>query len=539
MDATEQTYKLLLVDDEEEVRRAIARKLDWAALGFELAGEATNGEEALELAESLQPDVVMTDIKMPFMDGLTLCRHLKRVLPGVRIAVFSGFDEFEYAKEAIRLEVEEYILKPIDADELSRVFSRIRASLDREIAERRDVERLRVYYEESLPLMRNQVLVALLEGGLEPERAAQLMRDYGVELAPGRCCVAVVRRERADGGEDDRLMGYSLRQLVEDMVGGAFPFALVPMPDDIALLFTLDERQTERTVAAHLGRLFPAAKKLLGVRVSIGVGSLQSGLRDVHISYEEAKSALEYRVLVEHGKCVCIGDVEPGAGSGAWDDTPFIEDVLRQIKVGGAEELAAAVSALSAHLRETPLTLQRYHIFNLEMAGGLLRLVRAYRLDGEQGGMTAMVLEASSKAQAMNLDEMPRALLEVCETLRQRIRRERKDSARGLVETATAYLAGHFADPDLSADLLAGVLNVSPAYFSTLFKKETGLGFVAYLTKLRLEKALEYLNTTDDKTYLISERVGYLDPNYFSYVFKKQYGMSPSKYRASQSGAGA
>ena len=166
-------------------------------------------------------------------------------------------------------------------------------------------------------------------------------------------------------------------------------------------------------------------------------------------------------------------------------------------------------------------------------------VLRAYRLDGEQGGMTAMVLEASSKAQAMNLDEMPRALLEVCETLRQRIRRERKDSARGLVETATAYLAGHFADPDLSADLLAGVLNVSPAYFSTLFKKETGLGFVAYLTKLRLEKALEYLNTTDDKTYLISERVGYLDPNYFSYVFKKQYGMSPSKYRASQSGAGA
>ena len=216
-------YKVLLVDDEVEVRDAIARKLDWNALGFQVVGQAANGEEGLELSEQLKPDVIMTDIKMPFMDGLTFSRRAKEMLPYVKVAILSGFDEFDYAKEAIRLEVEEYILKPIDAEELARVFLRLKALLDEEIAQRNDIQRLQHFYEESLPLMRQQLLSGLLSGRLTPEFIRQKTREYQMNLTATQYGVADVRYEEImppstnieDGGS---LLSFSLQQLIKEQL---------------------------------------------------------------------------------------------------------------------------------------------------------------------------------------------------------------------------------------------------------------------------------------------------------------------------------
>ncbi|MBR2529741.1 MAG: response regulator, partial [Lachnospiraceae bacterium] len=157
-------YKVILVDDEEEVREAIRKRINWEEIGFTVAGTAENGEEALELAENCEPDVVMTDIRMPFMDGLTMLRKMTEKLPDLRSVIFSGYDDFEYAKEAIRLESEEYILKPVDADELRNIFVRIRDRLDEQLKQRRNVELLSKYYEDSRPMMKEQLIIGLLEG---------------------------------------------------------------------------------------------------------------------------------------------------------------------------------------------------------------------------------------------------------------------------------------------------------------------------------------------------------------------------------------
>lgn len=147
------TYKVLLVDDEEEVRNAIEQRINWEELGFEVIGKAQNGVKAMEIAEKLQPDVVITDIKMPYMNGLELARNLKEENPGVRILILTGFDEFEYAKEAVHLEVEEYILKPINANELSECLKRLKNVLDKEREEKLNVRKLEQYYTDSLPVL--------------------------------------------------------------------------------------------------------------------------------------------------------------------------------------------------------------------------------------------------------------------------------------------------------------------------------------------------------------------------------------------------
>ena len=164
-------YKLALVDDEEDVRVSIAKKVDWNALGFELVGSVSNGEEALELAEQTHLDAVMTDIKMPFMDGLTLCAKLKENYKNTKVVLYSGFDDFELAREAIHLEAEEYLLKPISAKDLENVFGKVKENLDREFDERRNMETLYNFYQKSLPMMREHFLTGMLEGRLSEEQA--------------------------------------------------------------------------------------------------------------------------------------------------------------------------------------------------------------------------------------------------------------------------------------------------------------------------------------------------------------------------------
>ena len=177
-----QRYSVLLVDDEEDVIQVIMKKIDWESMGFQVSGYAHNGVEALEMAEECVPDVVLTDIKMPYMDGLAMSRKLKEQYPNIKIIIFSGFDEFEYAKEAIDIEVEQYLLKPVNAEELGRVFSRIREMLDHERDEQRNIDKLNQYYLESLPLLQESFYTSLIEGRVQPDEIERYLESYQIHL---------------------------------------------------------------------------------------------------------------------------------------------------------------------------------------------------------------------------------------------------------------------------------------------------------------------------------------------------------------------
>ncbi|MDR2655499.1 MAG: response regulator [Oscillospiraceae bacterium] len=531
-------YKIILVDDEEEARNAIAKKLDWESLGFELVGEAANGEEALLLAEQFHPDVVMTDIKMPFMNGLTLGRRLRQAHPGIKLLIFSGFDDFEYAKEAIKLDALEYILKPVNSDELNEIFRRLRLSLDSEISEKRDVQRLRHYYEQSLPLMRQQFLTALLERRLDESSLYELSHEYGLDLNAASYCVAVMRindretRHFSENGQEDyrRLLKLSFQQIVQESLRAEAHWEMVALPDSIALLFFLEEGQAAGDVVSWLAPLFSLSEKLLGMSLSIGVGKIYSSLPSIYFSYKEAVSAIEYRILLEDGQCVYIGDVEPGAAPEQNLSPQCLDSMVHEVKVGDKASLRGAVDRFLTYFREAHPGVQQYQIFMLEVSAEILRTVRAYGLEEASQTLVNEVL-GRSLSHFENIDEMGVWLFSICESLQALIRRERKDSGRILIERVKSYVSENYSQSDLSVESVAGEYGLSPSYFSTLFKKETGMGFVNYLTQLRMEKALEYMNTSDMKNYIIAEKVGYPDPNYFSYVFKRHYGVSPTKYR--------
>ena len=546
-------YRVMLVDDEEDVRQAIARKINWEEIGFQVVASAENGQEALELAERLHPDVVMTDIKMPFMDGLTLGRALKKRLKNIKVIIFSGFDEFEYAKEAIKLEAEEYLLKPLNAAELETVFKRIRENLDREIDQKRNESRLNAYYQESLPIMREQFLIGLLEGRIPDEEIDKTMASYEMEFKAGHYAVAVGTVERTEdaagrtgesagaGAEeagkkspgpvsDARLLNISLKQILDENMAGSIGHRTFIYLDRVVTIALFDDEEKFPYFVYLMDQVCKIARRVLDANTSIGIGSPCDKRSKLGISYREAKSALDYRVLVDANQAIYIKDVEPKAEAMPDIEQTSVQDILREMKLGTREDLEGVIHVFVKNLKNSKMALSQYQIFLMELVAEIYKLGRNYEID-----MNQIFPPKTNLYENLYQLDSPEAvgswMLDICMKVRHAIRRERADSTKAIMERAIQYVQDNYQESDLSVEGICSALNVSPTYFSTLFKKELGTTFVAYVTNVRMERAVELLQTTEDKTYVIAAKVGYTEPNYFSYVFKKQYGISPSKYR--------
>lgn len=530
-------YNVLLVDDEADVLQAMKKKIDWEALGFCLAGTAENGQEALEKAEQLHIDVVMTDIKMPYMDGLTLCKNLKQSYRNMKVIIYSGFDDFEFAREAVHLEAEEYLLKPISAGDMEAAFSKVRKKLDQEYDEYRNLNRLSEYYRKSLPAMREQLVMGILEGRIAGERARAMMETYEICLDSPFYVVAALYMDvnpREEQPQPAQLFTLSLKDMVQDYLKNRTRFFSTAFLDQVIVIFMLDEREEIDQVLYHLDQICKMGFHVLKSSVTAAVGQICANTDALHTSYEEAVNAMEYRSILGSGQVLYINDIEPCSEENILVTEHEFQNLVHAVKLGNRDETNAAIAQIMDSIRKEPISPGQYQLLFMELLSELMKIGRAYKLHpnqifGEHAGSWQELYRM------VTVDELEGWLQEVCTNLRHVLRHERRDSAARLTEQAKAYIEEHYKESDLSADSLCRCLNVSAAYFSTIFKREVGMSFVAYLTKIRLEHALELLRTTEDKTYIIASRVGYMEPNYFSYVFKKQYGISPSKYRAEMS----
>ena len=531
-------YSVLLVDDEEDIIQIIMKKLDWESMGLTIIGHAANGVEALEMAEELTPDIVMTDIKMPYMDGLTLCRKLKELSRTIRVIIFSGFDEFEYAKEAIKMEAEEYLLKPVNAVELKEVFERVKKDLDQERAEKRDTEKLKSYYMESLPVLQESFYMALLEGRIAPEQIGRYMDSYQVQLQGPYYVVAVLHISQQSLEEESRmdpfLQAVSVRKFAEEQVEDRWRSRVVIYLGDIIMISQMHDREEMLEYTNEMDRLCRMAKKVCNARITAGIGYLCDNLEQLPLSYQGAKQAVSYRVLYGNTRAISISEVEPAEHAELnWEDvySTYIQQIMKKVRIGEQDGLEKAISQFTEWLSGEQISMQKYRIVMMELVAELFRFTASHNLNpenvfGGNGDVYSQVLQMESA------EVLDRWLRRVCTNLQNAVMNERQDSTKFFVKNAEEYVKEHFADQDLGVDEVCRKLNVSAAYFSTIFKKETGKTFVRYLTDYRMEKAVNMLMTGNEKTYVIAEKVGYAEPNYFSYVFKKQFGMSPSKYKA-------
>lgn len=533
-------YRIMLVDDEEEVRKAMIRKMDWERLGFTVVGDAENGEEALEKLEQLEPDVVMTDIRMPYMDGLTLTARIRDKYPSVKILIFSGYDDFEYAQQAIKLNVTEYILKPVNGEELAEILKRIRVSLDKEIEQRRDIDTLRESYLGSLPILRELFLNDLVRRTTDVANVVPRLREYGIDILDARkWLAAVIHVEQMDqtGGQilsqHQELIPISVKKLVEDHLKPYCRFAIFNSMDGITVVAAVDEGNTQTGLINVFNDICKESRRVLEVVITIGVGHSCSTLEEISRSYQNAVDALGYRAIVGGGKTIYINDMEPVSRGKLELDSKSESELISAVKFGTRESISSEIRTLISRMDDVRVHARQYQLYMLSIVNCLTRLMQQHDLNLEEmfGGQDSYgEILAGNRPR----EEFAAWVIPIACRMNEAMNRERDNTTRKAVLEAKEYILENYSNPELSVEILCRYLHMSPAYFSTVFKKETGQTYVNYLTEVRLNKAVELLNTTEDKTYVIAQKVGYQEQNYFSYVFKKQYGVSPTKYRGTQ-----
>ena len=526
-------YKLLIVDDESDVREAIVERIDWDALGYEVVAEAENGQDALEKAELSPIDVALTDIKMPFMDGLEMGARLSQLYPGVKIIILSGFDEFEYAKAAIKLNVVEYVLKPVNVAELSEVLRRVKSQLDDSIAQRRNIDMLQESYKESLPLMRERFLTELMWGAVPDEEIDTQLARY--DLAIGGAPYSVVAVFEPDRSPKRpplvswELVPLSIKQIVEELFEQRCGSAVFTGSSAITAVTSWDDPDAAGALVSVANEICSRCLRVLEVTVTAGVGRARRALKDARHSFQEARLALEYKTFIGTGKAIYIQDMERVRREADMADGREEEQLISAVKFGSKAQFEQC--AVKIHDSMAARSEFERRAYALSVYGAVYRMMQHNEMFGAPDVNECVHRFMQSEPSWGDPVMLKEWLMDVCDRMSGHMTAKRKTAARNLAEEAKRFIDSHYHEQDLSVDTLCKRLHVSQSYFSTSFKHEMGISFVQYLTNVRLDRAVDLLRKTDDKTYEIASRVGYAEPNYFSYAFKKHFGVSPTKYR--------
>lgn len=524
-------YTVLLVDDEEEMIRSMMKKIEWESLGFQVVGYAENGVKALELVEEFNPDVVMTDIKMPYMDGLELSRNLNKSHPSTRILIFTGFDEFEYAKEAVRLEIDEYILKPVNSSELTEIMVRLKETLDKERGEIRSIEALRHHYEESLPFIHANFFSALLQGRISESDIPQYIKDYEIVFERPFLCALVIHTSttHVPEGVNSRQLAASVVKLAMEKLGEKWQARQFSYLDDYVLIAQLQKETKVSELTDDFERFSAVAKRLLGATVTVGIGEVCDNISSLAHSYEGALTAVSYRAIYGSSCAINISEVAPSDSVVDYGLEAELSELLSRLRLGDKVSIRDAITKYVKGISSKGTSLNRHHIYIMELISSLSRFVNNYNITIP--GFSDDFPKLYTKLSAMDPEALGIWMEKICFEINDILIKGLSSSTKSFVEKAKEYIRDNYSNPELSLELICGEIGLSQSYFSTVFKRETGSSFISYLTDYRMQKAVKFLIEDNEKSYIIAEKVGYQDANYFSYVFKRKFGMSPSKYR--------
>ncbi len=537
-------YKLLVVDDEEEVRHGLIQKMEWCKFDFEIIGEAQNGREAIDIIEEIVPDIIITDISMPIMNGLELSEYIKFNYPTVKTIILTGYDDFNYAQQAIRYGVEDYILKPVLPKDIEALLINLRDKLQLEKEHKENIIKLKEHFNESLPIIRDKYISLIVEGNINENELSCKVSYFNLNLN-GSCYVIAAAgidnsnsKEKIFADSDTDLMRFAAINIAKEIVDKYSIGEALFHNSELLIIFSFKDTfenvtcNTDtifRKVYSVLEEIRQNVEKFLKLTVTFGVGSVVNSLTRIKDSYKAALSALEYKLVIGESKIIFIEDLEPKRKDVIAFDEHTERRLVSAVKFGTEKELKEVVNDIFNNLMGTKAVFQEYQLYLVEIVASMSRICRDFDIDvsyilGIRTNLYNEMLEFRS------LNEIKTWMEGVCTKLMKFIQNSRKNTTQILLKKAQDYVGGNFSDEALSIQKVADYLHISQSYLSMIFKKETGETFLKYLVSVRLNAAIELLQGSC-KTTEIAERVGYPDISYFSYFFKKNYGMSPREYR--------
>ena len=533
--------KVFLVEDEVVMRNGIKNNIPWEQEGFEFAGEASDGELAYPLIKKEKPDILITDIRMPFMDGLELSRLVKKELPQIKIIILSGYNEFDYAKTAINIGVTDYLLKPISSAKLLEAVKKVADMIEKEQDNARLIKRYEKEMEENILQEKHKLWGALASNRLSTIELLEKGQRLGIDFTASAYQVFLFKlmQEGDATGCSEELNRAS--EKVNELAGSwEHVLSFDRSPEGWAFLIKGEsEEEVQSTYLETRKELLELVDGYPKVEYFGGIGNVVHRIGDIQTSYKEAARAFSSRFFLDANQIADSAEMVrvQTEQDGKIDVSKMLskkrehELVERFLKNGTTEEVDSFLDELFQNIGEQnckSLLYRQYVVMDLffcasDFLGNLE--IDIENLPEECRDINQIVEKAED---AENLRYQIGNLF--TETMQLRDSHSKKKYSK-LLEDAKAFIDENYKHDEMSLNTVAAQVNISPSYFSTIFSSEMGQTFVEYLTHVRLEKAKELLMCSNMRTAEIGYEVGYKDSHYFSYIFKKVVGCSPKEYR--------
>jgi two-component system, response regulator YesN len=521
--------KLLFADDELHIREYMKTVIDWNALGIILCECAKNAEEAIDIAEREKPDMVFLDINMPGMDGLTLTAALKEKFPYLVFAFITGYSEFEYARKALQLGAEDYILKPFSAEELQKAVLRLRMKIKKRIRERHEsIEDQRILLENLLNrmIMVNDVYLN--------QKYLSRLQEMGIQFAFDMFLITQIELNYKDGArdEDNDLWKFCIQNIMEEypVLSGITQFVLSGEDNKMLILMNGDaEALSEDLLSGYYSKIMTIVWDCLNTMVTIGVGEKVDKVELLSDSYQKAVVACSERYTQGTGKIFFYSKVKSQDRNSGFYRLDMNDRVLEVLRKKDKKKMKDIFQELYENTRK-----QKYsYDYSYIIFSGILATCLSYISD--MNGSIAQILgEQFSPYQELqrksSVKECVDWLEEIFEKTINEFQNTRSKRADEIIQSVENYIREHYFDYELTIEGIAEGVYLDASYIRRIFSKYMGCTISDYLSEMRLKVAGKLLEEGKMTVSQIAEKVGYSDPGYFAKCFKKYYGVTPTNY---------
>ncbi|KAB1435838.1 response regulator [Candidatus Galacturonibacter soehngenii] len=530
-------YKVLLVDDEALIREAISENIKWEEHGFEFLGACENGKEAIDRINQEVPDLLITDICMPYVDGMELTKYVYETYPLTKVIIISGYDEFEYAKTAVKYKVLEYVLKPITAFELTELLDKIKTDFDKESLKNKNLKKIREAYMSNLPVLKGRFLNSLMQGNLLPEDIKKKSEDYGVDLSGRYFATAMIQGDdleeylkRHHNIKEDLVL-FSIYNITEEIVSKAKCGVTFQNGEDKTIvIFQSDKEEGFRSRVFDIcTQIRSALNQYLKIDATIGIGKTVATISWLNRSLESARAVLEYRFLLGGNVVLDARELGKNKTSFGLDISVWVDKILLSIKAGDTLEIEKVIQSFVLKLKTDYVSKNRIIIYIQNIVLSIVNMLEEAGLSNEEF-MEGEYTFINRIYMLNHLKDIENELIGFCIKVSQGMTSEKDSYGNRQAIMALDYIDKNYSNSEVSLNSVCHHLAMSTSYFSSIFKNYTGETFIEALTKKRIEKAKSLIEHTSLKSYEVANEVGFGDPHYFSIIFKKHTGYTPTEY---------
>lgn len=530
-------HKILLADDEKTTTDVIKYFIESNDFNLEVVGAAENGEEALEMIRELVPDIVLTDVKMPIMNGIELSRHIRAEYPYMKIIFISGYQDVDYLHSALKVDAVDYILKPVKPKELSSVLHSVTKILDNELHKKEQLYAMERRIMQSVPLLRQRLFMLMINGWEDDIAAIRQQMDFLDIRFPDeeRLCVICISmnnyKEMVKGMalHERQCLTFGALNILQEMIDKYLNgYAFENTFGELVGILSLEKKEYENDFFEFAQKVKESFKEILELDVTICVGEITNSLSTLSVSYSGAKAAIENDMFLDENKVISMDSISNTVSNWIISDKTY-ERITNLLRKPDEAELAELTKEIFDKLKN------RSDGYGYDTLSICIQLIMCGMKFLNEVGLYSSDVELyehqglQKLTQSDNIDDMQKIISEYYSYICHEMQSKRTNKPKNIVSAIKEFIRKFYAD-NIRIDDIAAEVFLSPTYMCLVFKKETGMTINEYLTNVRIDEAKRLIEAGSMKLIDVGMSVGYSNQSYFAKQFKKRVGCNPSEY---------